>query len=90
MLLQRLKIWLGGAGVGAAVAMIVAVSLGPRLIAWRWEPPEQAQLTCAPAVRSALGTLVSIELWTAGVGAVIGIVIAVLLAKRSAGKTPAA
>jgi hypothetical protein len=83
MLLQRLKVWLSGAGVGATVALVGAIALGPRFVAWRWEPPDHQQLSCAPEVRTALGMLVTIELWTAAVGALLGIVIAVLLARRA-------
>ena len=84
MLLQRLKVWLGGAGIGAAVALVATILLGPRFVAWRWEPPEHQQLSCAPEVRAALSMLVTIELWTAAIGALIGVVIAVLAARRSA------
>jgi len=84
MLRQRFKIWLAGAGVGAALALIGAITIGPRFVAWRWEPPEHQQLTCAPQVRAALGMLVTIELWTAAAGALLGIVIAVLLQRRNA------
>jgi len=83
MLAQRLKVWLGGAAVGAGITSIAAITLGPRFVAWRWEPPEHQQLSCAPEVRTALDMLVKIELWTACVGALIGVVIAALLARRS-------
>lgn len=84
MLLQRLKGWLGGAGIGSAVALVAMIAIGPRFVAWRWEPPAGSELSCAPDVRSALGMFVTMELWAAGIGAVIGVVIAVLLARRAA------
>lgn len=83
MLMQRLKVLVSGAGIGSALTLITAIFLGERLVAWRWEPPEQEQLTCAPAVRSALGSLVAIELWSAAVGALLGIVIALLIVRRT-------
>jgi hypothetical protein len=82
-MLQRLKVVLGGAGIGATLALIAALFLGPRFVAWRWEPHEHQQLSCAPEVRAALDLLITIELWTAGIGAAFGIVFALLIGRRS-------
>jgi hypothetical protein len=87
MLLQRLKVWIGGAGIGACIALAGAIALGPRVVAWRWEPPEQQALSCAPQVNAALGMLVTIQVWTALGGALLGVVLAVLLSRRT--KSPA-
>ncbi len=85
-MLAKLKLWLGQAGIGATLAIVGAVFLGPGFIAWRYEPPDQTQLSCAPAVRSALQSLARFELWAAGVGGVVGIVLAQLVKRRNAVK----
>jgi hypothetical protein len=83
VLIERLKGWLGLAAVGAALALAAAMILGPGFIAWRYEAPGQETLSCGPAVRSALGNFARFELYAAGVGAVIGFVLALVMgAKR--------
>jgi hypothetical protein len=88
MLLQRIKVWLGRAGLGAALAIAAAIALSPGFIAWRYEPPEHSELSCAPAVRSALQSLVRIELWSAAGGGFLGLLILSLLARRTAKNAP--
>jgi hypothetical protein len=86
VLIERLKGWLGLAAFGAALALVAAIVLGPGFIAWRYEAPGQETLSCGPAVRSALGSFARFELYAAGVGGVIGFVLALVVGARKGDK----
>lgn len=79
---ERWKRWFGFAAAGAALSLIAVMMLGPRLIAWRYEAPDQEALSCGPAVRAALGSYARMEGYSTLAGAAAGFVLALLIKRR--------
>ena len=75
--------------VGALAGIILTTWFGPRVLTWWFTPPAGVMLTNASeAVRWGMDRLVSAQLVSLLVGAVLGLVAGVLLRRKSAAPPP--
>jgi F0F1-type ATP synthase assembly protein I len=75
--------------VGALVGIIVTTWFGPRILTWWFTPPAGVMLTNASeAVRWGMDRLVHAQLISLLVGALLGLVAGLLLARRKADTPP--
>lgn len=75
---------LTGICVGALVGIVLTTWLGPRVLTWWFTPPAGVMLTNASeAVRWGMDRLVSAQLVSLLVGAVLGLVAGVLLRRKA-------
>jgi L-cystine uptake protein TcyP (sodium:dicarboxylate symporter family) len=75
--------------VGAVIGFALSSVAGPSIIGWWYAPPIKDAFSCASSVRSALQQFVTMQLISAGIGAVI-LALIVFLVSRSRHKAPAA
>lgn len=75
---------LTGICVGALVGIVLTTWLGPRVLTWWFTPPAGVMLTNASeAVRWGMDRLVSAQLVSLLIGAVLGLVAGVLLRRKT-------
>lgn len=75
--------------VGALAGIVLTTWLGPRVLTWWFTPPAGVMLTNASeAVRWGMDRLVSAQLVSLLVGAVLGLVAGVLLRRKSVTPPP--
>jgi hypothetical protein len=74
---------------GALVGIILTTWLGPRVLAWWFTPPAGVTLTnAAEAVRWGMDRLVSAQMISLLVGAILGLIAATLLRRKTATPPP--
>ena len=76
--------------VAALVFGLLSTWLGPKMIAYYYDPPVPTPMNCTPAVTWAMQKLVMTQLVGTIGGAVIGLVIGILLARRAHPAVPPA
>ena len=61
---------------GALVGTLLSSWLGPRVIAWWFEPPVYNGVNCRPATEWAMGRLLWVQIIGLGLGLVLGLLLA--------------
>jgi uncharacterized membrane protein YesL len=75
--------WILSVLAGGAVLGFAGSSLGgPSVISWWYEPPSKDAFSCASSVRTALSQFVTMQLISAGIGAV-GLALIVYVIRRA-------
>jgi len=82
--LLRVRRTLTYAVVGALLGVVVTTWVGPRVLTWWFTPPAGMMLTnAAEAVRWGMDRLVTAQIISLLIGAVLGLVASVLLRRKS-------
>ena len=68
--------------IGIVTTLAIVSIYMPRMILWYFDPPQPMGITCTSSIRWAVDRLLVTQLYSIGVGAVIGLLIGLKFARR--------